>query len=57
MKVKDILIRQKYNEQIAIIYQNKEISYMDLYQESCKHRENISSIQSNRNIGIFFIIL
>ena len=54
MKVKDILIRQKYNEQIAIIYQNKEISYMDLYQESCKHRENISSIQSNRNIGIFF---
>lgn len=54
MKVKDIIIRQKDNSNIAICYKNLNITYKSLYEEAYRHSKNIDKIQHNRNVGIFF---
>lgn len=54
MKVKDILIRQKDNTKIAIVYDNKRITYKQLYNTVLQHVKKIDELQHNRNVGIFF---
>lgn len=54
MKVKDILSRQKKNNNVAICYGNQQISYAELFSSSNTHHEKITEIEHNRNVGIFF---
>ena len=54
MKVKDILIRQRQNDNIAVCYKDKKIAYGRLYERVKKHSNRIRNIKHNRNVGIFF---
>lgn len=54
MKIKDILIRQKDNKNIAICYKDSKISYDKLYNKVEVHAKNIRRLKHNRNVGIFF---
>ena len=54
MKVKDILIRQKENPKVAIVYDDKTITYQELNTTVERHVERIKEKKHNRNVGIFF---
>lgn len=54
MKVKDILLQQKYNDNVAIVYDNQRISYSELYLDVQQHIKKINKKKHNRNVGIFF---
>ena len=54
MKVKDILIRQKDNPKEAIVYDDKRITYKELYNDVENHIGMIRKEKHNRNVGLFF---
>lgn len=54
MQVKDILFRQRENNNIAICYKDLTITYKNLYVQACYHSNIIKNIKHNRNVGIFF---
>lgn len=54
MKIKDILIRQRDNEKVAIVYGDQRISYRELYSEVNEYVNIIKYHKHNRNVGIFF---
>lgn len=54
MKVKDILLQQKGNDNVAIVYDSQRITYRELYEDVQINKGKINEIEHNRNVGIFF---
>lgn len=54
MKIKDILLRQKDSDKEAIVFDNRRLTYKELYQNVNTHMNRIKDIKHNRNVGIFF---
>lgn len=53
MIIKDLLIRQRNNDNIAVEYSNKEYSYSDIYDTVIFEISCIKQMNSCNNVGIF----
>lgn len=52
MLIKDILAKNKDNQQIALIFKDKQYSYKNIYDRVISHKKSIDDLKCN-NIGIF----
>lgn len=53
-KIKDILLRQKDSERVAVTYGERSLTYKEISDEAYLHSANILSIKANRNVGLYF---